>query len=265
MKHITQKASGIRKLFLFVFLSILNFQVNAYSLKSLSDSATYYFENKNYPMAIRCYETILGHESGKDSWLLHYNLGNSYFKNHQLGFAIWHYELATKLNPGSEDARKNLEIATAKVTDKIKVKDVFIETEIQNFLVFQLTTAQWAVVSIFVFFLLLVAAYLFFFSNSTAIKRTGFWLGSISLFSFVCAMILGYIELKQTEETTYGVVVATEVKLSGSPENTSSNQNSITLHEGTRMKILSQEGQWSNIQLSNGNEGWLPTEKIRMY
>ena len=34
------------------------------------------------------------------------------------------------------------------------------------------------------------------------------------------------------------------------------------LHEGSKGCILSEEGEWTEIRLENGNVGWLPTETI---
>ena len=55
------------------------------------------YSEKKYQKAIDAYETIL--KSHLKSYQLYYNLGNAYYKNNQLGKAIYNYELANKLEP----------------------------------------------------------------------------------------------------------------------------------------------------------------------
>ncbi len=48
------------------------------------------YSNKDYKQAITCYESIL--KEGLSSYKLYYNLGNAYYKNNELGKAIYNYE-----------------------------------------------------------------------------------------------------------------------------------------------------------------------------
>ena len=50
---------------------------------------------------------------------LYYNLGNAYFRNGQLGLAIYNYKVALKLRPNDDDFKHNLEYAQAMTKDKV--------------------------------------------------------------------------------------------------------------------------------------------------
>jgi uncharacterized protein HemY len=79
------------------------------------------------------YESIL--KEGSTSYKLHYNLGNAYYKNNELGKAIYNYELANKLQPNNNDVKMNLKIANEKTIDKIESKENFFIIAIKSGLV----------------------------------------------------------------------------------------------------------------------------------
>lgn len=81
------------------------------------------YDTKEYNTAIDLYEQLL--KEGFTSFQLYYNLGNSYYKNGELGRAIYAYEIARKLEPDEEDVKINLSIANAKTFDKIETKENF--------------------------------------------------------------------------------------------------------------------------------------------
>jgi len=86
---------------------------------TLFQQAGQFYQAGNYAGAAVAYEKILA--NGVENWQVHYNLGNAYFKQRQLGKAILHYEKALALNPESEDIRFNLDLANLSVIDRIPV------------------------------------------------------------------------------------------------------------------------------------------------
>jgi SH3-like domain-containing protein len=38
----------------------------------------------------------------------------------------------------------------------------------------------------------------------------------------------------------------------------------FVLHEGTKVQVLDNVGGWSNIELSDGRQGWLPSSDIEI-
>ena len=73
------------------------------------DSANRLYEKGDYAGAATAYDQIT--RSGQASPALYFNLGNSYFKNNQLGRAIAAYSQAEALAPRDPDIRANLKFA----------------------------------------------------------------------------------------------------------------------------------------------------------
>ena len=60
---------------------------------------------------------------------------------------------------------------------------------------------------------------------------------------------------------SYAIVTADEVALRSEPD---VNAVEITrpLHEGTKMQLMEERGDWVKIYLPDDNAGWLPSEAI---
>ena len=67
------------------------------------------YREGDFEKAIAHYEQLI--TDGVRNGRVHYNLGNAYFKNEQLGPALLNYYRAEKLMPGDDDIRQNIEMA----------------------------------------------------------------------------------------------------------------------------------------------------------
>ena len=76
---------------------------------SLFSSASNHFEQKEYDLALEEYVAVA--DMGYESAALYFNIGNCYFKQGQLGYAILYYLRAKKLNPNDDDINANLAFA----------------------------------------------------------------------------------------------------------------------------------------------------------
>lgn len=219
------------------------------------------YSNKDYKQAIALYESIL--KEGSISYKLHYNLGNAYYKNNELGKAIYNYELANKLQPNNKDVKMNLKIANEKTIDKIESKENFFIIAIKSGLVNALSTTGWAWFSIFSLIGCLVFAFVFFISNQLLFKRLGFFLSGVSLVVFIASMVLGFSALEDKKEVNFAIVTNRESKIHEEPNVTS--KTKFSLHEGTKVSVLETNPEWTNIKLENGNEGWLKTSEVGLF
>src|SRR5690606_11741 len=102
----------------------------AFSDDDLLRKAERSYDEKKYRLAIENYEKLI--EQGYASYQLYYNLGNAYYRNNELGRAIYNYELARKLEPNDEDVRINLSIAASKTIDKIESKENFFISAVKT-------------------------------------------------------------------------------------------------------------------------------------
>jgi len=100
----------------YITICFFLFAASAYSNHFL-EKAEKAYDSKKYKEAITSYEKLIS--DGYKSYQLYFNLGNSYYRNNDLGKAIYYYELARKIEPNDEDVRINLAISSGKTTDKI--------------------------------------------------------------------------------------------------------------------------------------------------
>ncbi|MES2566945.1 MAG: tetratricopeptide repeat protein [Bacteroidota bacterium] len=227
----------------------------------LEQKAEKAYSEKNYKEAVSLYESIA--KSGFTSYKLHYNLGNAYYKNNELGKAIYHYELANKLEPNHQDIKTNLKIANEKTIDKIESKENFFIGALKSGVVNSLSATGWAWASIFSLTVAFAFTFIFFISNQFFLKRIGFFLGLISFIIFTGSMVFGFMALKSKQELNFAVILNRESKIHEEPFITS--KTKFSLHEGAKVNVLESNPEWTNIKLENGNEGWINTNEVGLF
>ncbi|MCE3228460.1 MAG: hypothetical protein K0S32_3011 [Bacteroidetes bacterium] len=211
------------------------------------------YDSKKYKEAITQYEQLL--KDGFKSYELYFNLGNSYFRDKQLGKAIYNYELARKLNPNDEDVRINLGIATSKTIDKIDSKENFFISAVKSNLLSSFTTTGWAWISISCVIVLCLFIYLFVSTGNMIFKRISFLMILALVIGSISTYFLGYSALKSKYDNKFAIITVKETKIMNEPTATASSK--FSLHEGTKIRIVDNNGDWVLIKLDNGNEGWV--------
>jgi tetratricopeptide (TPR) repeat protein len=211
------------------------------------------YDSKKYREAIASYEELI--KDGYRSYQLYYNLGNSYYRNSELGKAIYYYELARKLEPDDEDVRINLAIASSKTIDKIDSKENFFITAVKTNLLSSFSTSTWGGLSIAALFLFAVLFFVFVISTSRFTKRICFVISVVCLGLFFLTYFLGFSAVKAKYENKFAIITAREVKVMNEP--TPSASSKFSLHEGTKIRVVENNGDWILINLDNGNEGWV--------
>lgn len=255
MKSIVQ-LNGLRLFLVSLFLSFVTFSNNQLQL-----NAERAYSQKQYAEAIKYYENIL--QSGLESYKLYYNLGNAYYKINQIGKAIYYYEYANKLEPNNADIKTNLRIANEKTVDKIESKENYFVGIIKTGIVTICSTNGWAWLSIVNLSITFIFAFLYIVSKQNTLKRIGFFTSAFFFVLFISSLILGYSALNQKNSINFAIVLVRESKIKEEPNATSSSK--FSLHEGTKVKVLDTNPEWTNIKLENGNEGWLRTNEVGLF
>jgi tetratricopeptide (TPR) repeat protein len=258
-KSVSNKQLAVKSIVLFMLITNCSLLIANGSL--ISDSAVAAYSKREYKKAITCYESIL--KEGNTSSALYYNLGNAYYKDNQLGKAIYNYELANKLNPTDGDVKNNLRIANTKVIDKIDAKENMFTNAIKSGLYGLFSTNGWAYATI-IFLLTAALLFVLFISTSNVVlKRVGFWTGSLFVIGFVFSLTVGYAALHNLNKKTQAIIIAPEVKVFSEPNATS--KSKFSLHEGTKVNVLSINPDYTAIQLANGNEGFIATPNLGLF
>ena len=218
------------------------------------------YEQEDFKKAIELYETALK-EQGKSADL-YYNLGNAYYKDNHYAEAILNYERALLLSPGDEDVRFNLDMAKSHITDKIEPVETFFLTMWFHSVRDSLSSNAWAVVGIVSFLLIIVCLFLYFFTRIVVLKKIGFFLGLILVLVTIIANNFAFSLKDKLTDREEAIIFAPTITVKSSPAD--SGTDLFILHEGTKVSVLSTVGEWSEIKLSDGNRGWMPTGKLRI-
>ncbi len=224
----------------------------------LLDSANAAYNKANYAKAITFYNKFLG--EGIESAQAYFNLGNCYFRTNEIGQSILYYEKAERLTPGDPDIQFNLQLANQKITDKVSAEaPIFIYNDWKKF-ENKYTEKQWALICIALlcFSLLLFSFYLI--ASQILLKQINFWAALIVIFAcfFTFYMAHQQYELLNTHDTA--IVMTPTVMVKGAPEEKA--LQLFALHEGTKISIVKTEGEWTEIRLFNGNQGWLHSSDV---
>ncbi len=219
------------------------------------------YEKREYKKAIETYEALI--KEGYQSYQLYYNLGNAYYRDHQLGKAIYNYERAKKLNHTDEDVKNNLALAYTKTVDKIEVKENFFISAVKTNVLSSFSTNTWAWLSIAGCALFFLFLYLFIAGPTVFVKRLSFFTSVVLLIAFLIVYFLGNSAKYAKEQNNFAIITAIETKVYTEPTATSTSK--FGLHEGTRVRILELNADWILIKLENGNEGWLRLSDVGVF
>ena len=217
------------------------------------------YAKENYTQAIELYESVL--KSYGESAMVYYNLGNAYYKAGKVAPAILNYERALLLNPGDSDTRFNLQVARQKTVDKIEPIGEFFLTRWIGTVEDVYSADGWAKWGVASFVLFIGCLVLFFFSKWIRLKKIGFFAGICFLLISLVANLFADSQQDKLLHRADAIVFASTVTVKSSPD--ASGTDLFILHEGTKVTIKSTLGEWSEIQLEDGNVGWMPSKEIQ--
>lgn len=225
---------------------------------SLFVKANEYYKHKDYFEAIDTYKQItdLGFKSAE----LYFNLANAYYKTGDYPRAILNYERATLLNPADKDIEFNLAKARTFITDKIEViPDFFIKEWFRKLLVV-LDSNLWATVSLALFFLCLVCLSFYLLRAGNQFKKPLFVLSILALVFAVLTFVFSAKTMKYIENSRAAIIMESVVRIKSSPDFESTDM--FVIHEGTKVYILREIDNWSEIRLDDGKQGWTESQSI---
>lgn len=217
------------------------------------------YAKEDYTQAIELYESVL--KSYGESAMVYYNLGNAYYKAGKVAPAILNYERALLLNPGDSDTRFNLQVARQKTVDKIEPIGEFFLTRWIGTVEDVYSADGWAKWGVASFVLFIGCLVLFFFSKWIRLKKIGFFAGICFLLISLVANLFADSQQDKLLHRADAIVFASTVTVKSSPD--ASGTDLFILHEGTKVTIKSTLGEWSEIQLEDGNVGWMPSKEIQ--
>lgn len=224
--------------------------------KADGDSA---YVKGDFQTAISVYEQLLGNE--KEAVDIYYNLGNAYYKVGDLGKSVLNYERAALLSPGDEDIEFNLELVRSKTVDKITPIYKFFLVSWFETIIALIGLSGWSFVGIFFFLMLLLSVLFFLFGKNVVFRKCCFFVAIVSLFLSLFANLAALHRYKELTERKEAIVISPSVIVRSTPSE--SGTELFVIHEGRKVKISddSMKG-WKEIELEDGNVGWVSVDVI---
>ena len=207
------------------------------------------YQEKQYAESVQLYEAALMTTPSHAG--LYYNLGNAYLKNKQVGLAITMYRRSLRIDPRDKATKINLNIARKLVLDETSPAQAPLMSWVIGFI--NSFTMNEYYSGLFLFLLglngLLIARYL---DKRPDLLRQLFVSFAVA-FSFFLILFITKINCDSGDSS--GVLVIKKIDVKSGPSETL--PTLFYIHEGVEFTLLKTVNEWSEIQLSNGYNGWI--------
>jgi len=218
------------------------------------------FKSGNFQEALQIWTDI--YNTGSRSANLNYNIGNAYFKLNEIPAAILFFERAWLLDPSDEDTNYNLQIARTLVVDRFKEIPELFFVRWYNYISLIITANAWSAFSLVAFILSLLLLSLYIYSSGYRFKVPGFWFAMLFFILSVSSLSFALRNKNLVYDSHKAIISNPLVSGKSSPDN--SGTDLFVLHEGTKVSIEDEIGEWLEIRLSDGNKGWVPVNCLNI-
>lgn len=248
-----------KNFFLFIVLMFISGIASADQQTQISKANKAYQEGF-YENAITLYQGIIN--DGYTSASLYYNLGNAYFKIDRIPEAILHYERARKLDPMNEDIQYNLRIANGQIIDKIDQLPLLFYERWWNSIKQVNSPNGWAYTTLFFLFIFFISLAIFFLTTNYSFRKALIVAASVFITLTVVSFIVTLQLYKEVTNKRDAIVFAATLPVKSSPEE--SGIDLFVIHEGLKVKVIDEIGEWKEIKIDNGSKGWVKTETLEV-
>jgi tetratricopeptide (TPR) repeat protein len=246
----------MKRIVILAFTSL--FVVAAFGANNLLKKANELYAQKDYNGAIQQYEMVKQIQG--ESAELYYNLGNAYYRTGDMAHAILNYNRALLLKPDYDDAQFNLKIVQRKIVDNVDVTSAFFLVEWFDDFGDLLSSDGWAVLSV-IFFIIVLASILFYiFARYKLIRQISLSTGVLAIVIAFLSIVYSFKQSNKVDNCTDGIIMTGSVTSKDSP--TLTGKDMFVLHTGTKVTIKNTISGWVEIELPDGNSGFIPANDI---
>lgn len=231
-----------------------------FAQQDLLSTAAAAYDSAQYQRSIDAYEQIATQYGVNPE--LFYNLGNAYYKQKNYPKAILNYERCLLYDPSNVDARENVELARLQCVDKIEAIEPMFFVTWSNGIRDSFSCDTWGTLAIIFFLLFIAGCGTYFFSHRTSRRKLGFYSALLAIIiSLVCIHYAG-AQRDHIQQRDYAIVMTPSVIVRASPAE--SGTQLFTIHEGLKVRIRSTLSGWSEIELTDGQVGWMPSDGLEV-
>jgi len=261
MTHSRHKYKIIRGLLIitFIFISTPDFII-AGTPELLFEAGSKAYLEGDWRTALEHWEQI--EASGYHSSALYYNMGNAYFKTGILGKSILYWEKAAKLIGEDSDLAANLEIARARLVDKIDEPVRLPVWDWFDWIRTRFSATVLGYVGIIICFIIFaVMALRKWVARNPSTKRRlliPVWIIIVLLvFDLSLLALKARDDLRQRE----GILLVSDAEVFSAPAH-GSGKLLFSLHEGTKVRIYRELKDWYEISAGKDRQGWIKKKAL---
>ena len=234
---------------LLILFAATGFSAGTNSSSNFAEANRLYEQGK-YTEAISKYEAEV--RSGQLSSALLFNLGNAYFKNGELGRAIYNYRRARALSPRDPDVQANLRFARDTISSSASVQEPGWARGLRYFRLNELAIAS-------------AIAFWIFFALLAAIRYRPAWrqtfkpyISASAALLFLSVVILAAANSVANER----VVIASQHQLAVRLGPLRESQPAFTVPDGTELRIENEREGWWQVADRSNRSGWVEQERV---
>lgn len=213
------------------------------------------YEAGEYRRAAALYQALVGR--GIDNGHLHYNLGNAYLRNGELGRAVAAYLCSRSLLPRDEDVAANLEFARRSARDALRPPEPSPVLTTLFFWHYRLSRPELLRLVVVANALLWGLLALSLFRRRPEALR---WLAAV-----LAAVVLatgGSLALRTFRPQRVAVVVPQQIDVHAATRADSVVR--FQLHAGAEVAVTEIRDGWLRIRLPGGEQGWIEDRHAEM-
>ena len=231
---------------------------DASNVEDVWKSATNEYTAGNYAAALASYKAI--EATGYVSPDLYYNIANACYKSNDIASSVLYYEKCLKLDPSHKDAANNLAMVREFTLDKIDSVPEFVLATWVKDIKYLASADGWAMMVLIFAVLTAVLLLLFRYMASDRVRKISFIVACVMAFFTFCALAFSLSEKHDAKSMDSAVMMQPVTSVKSSPGE--AGKSIFVLHEGTTVSILDELGSWTEIELSDGRQGWVETKSI---
>lgn len=223
------------------------------------NAANEFFAAEDYSSATAAYLASI--EKGDSGAAVFYNLGNTYYKQEMYPEAILYYEKSLKQAPADPDATHNLSMAKLKIIDRIEPVPQLFLLEWRDAILGSCSSCRWSLFSLVAAWAAFGAMVFYLFVPWKFASRIS-WYKVFAFGGLGLLFALFALQQRSVEHSDRSAVLFAQTAYVKSAPNNSGTDLFI-LHEGVKVQVVDEVGEWYEIRLADGKLGWLPQQQLR--
>ena len=216
------------------------------------------YRRKDYETAAQLYDSLIARKTVSAE--LYYNMGNACYRLNRIGEALLWYERALRLQPSNADIRANIAFVNSQTVDQMEVlPELFLKrwfSALRNLL----SMKGWAVFSIVCALFFFAVLVLFLLSGDLRRRIRLLALDGCLLLLLALGIGMALAQKKALERTDEAIVTALSVSVRSMPD--ASGTELFTVHEGMKVRLTDEVGEWVEVLFPNGSKGWMLSRQL---